>query len=236
MPRKSASDAANQLPSSRTASDRAASRVVDEIQRMIISGELLPGQQVRQELMAERLGVSRLPVREGLRQLTAEGLVRHEHNVGYAVARLEQFEFDQIYLMRAALEREVLVSLPVFDNKALAHVRSLADEVAEAADRVDILTMRLSNQAFHFAMFDQSPMNLIVQELRRLWTLAMPYHAVYLYDPAARIRILEEHEDMIAALADHDNHRLVELMNAHRRGGESGTSTVLRAGGVSPAV
>lgn len=221
-------------PSPRTTSDRAASRVVEEIQRMIISGELLPGQQVRQELMAERLGVSRLPVREGLRQLTADGLVRHEHNVGYAVARLEQFEFDQIYLMRAALEREVLVALPRFDDEALAEVRARADEVIEASERADILAMRLSNQAFHFAMFDRSPMKLVVQELRRLWTLAMPYHAVYLYDPEARVRIIAEHESMIDALRDHDNERLVELMVGHRRGGEAGTSGMLRAGGVRP--
>ncbi|WP_254925543.1 MULTISPECIES: GntR family transcriptional regulator [Nocardiaceae] len=219
-------------PAPTTASDRAASRVVDEIQRMIISGELLPGQQVRQELMAERLGVSRLPVREGLRQLTADGLVRHEHNVGYAVSRLEQFEFDQIYLMRAALENEVLKVLPPLDDKALAEVRERADEVAAASKRVDILSMRLSNQAFHFAMFDRSPMKLVVHELRRLWTLAMPYHAVHLYDPEARVRILAEHEAMIDALCEHDNEQLVTLMVEHRKGGESGTSVMLRAGGV----
>lgn len=234
MPQKSTAVSNTRHQAPPTASDRAASRVVDEIQRMIISGELLPGQQVRQELMAERLGVSRLPVREGLRQLTADGLVRHEHNVGYAVARLEQFEFDQIYLMRAALEREVLQTLPPFDDEALTEVRARADEVAAASERVDILAMRLSNQAFHFAMFDRSPMKLVVQELRRLWTLAMPYHAVYLYDPEARVRILEEHESMIDALRDHDNERLVSLMVGHRRGGESGTSVMLRAGGVHP--
>ncbi|MGF0313408.1 GntR family transcriptional regulator [Rhodococcus sp. IEGM1428] len=217
----------------RNASDRAASRVVDEIQRMIISGELLPGQQVRQELMAERLGVSRLPIREGLRQLTAEGLVRHVHNVGYTVARLEQSEFDQIYLMRSALEHEVLATLPKLDKKALAEVRTLADEVISASERVDILAMRISNQAFHFAMFDRSPMNLVVQELRRLWTLAMPYHAAYLYDSEGRARVLREHEDMIAALAAHDNDSLIAIMNNHRRGGESSTNVMLRGGGAS---
>lgn len=236
MPRKSTTiraepPNADQL---RIGSDRAATRVVDELQRMIISGELLPGQQVRQELMAERLGVSRLPIREGLRQLTAEGLVRHTHNVGYTVARLEQSEFDQIYLMRAALEREVLSTLPVLDRAALAEIRAHADAVIKASDRVDILAMRLSNQAFHFAMFDRSPMKLIVQEIRRLWTLAMPYHLAYLYDPAGRATVLREHEEMFAALSDHDNHRLAELMDGHRRGGESSTNSLLSGGGVTP--
>jgi DNA-binding GntR family transcriptional regulator len=230
VPRKSTAEP----ESARSASDRAAQRVVDELQRMIINGELLPGQQVRQEVMAERLGVSRLPIREGLRQLTAEGLVRHVHNVGYTVARLEQSEFDQIYLMRAALEQEILLRLPVLDNDALVEIRALGDEVIEAADRVDILAMRLSNQAFHFAMFDRSPMNLMVHELRRLWILAMPYHLAYLYDPQGRAAVLAEHEAMIDALKAHDNQRLVELMNAHRHGGESSTSVLLSSAGVAP--
>jgi DNA-binding GntR family transcriptional regulator len=51
-------------------------RVADEVRRMIVRGELLPGHPVRQELTANRPGVSRLPVREAWRQLAADGLVR----------------------------------------------------------------------------------------------------------------------------------------------------------------
>lgn len=208
--------------------ERAAARVVEEIERLIVTGELLPGQPIRQVLMAERLGVSRLPIREALRQLAAAGLVDHEHNVGYTVARLQQSDFDQIYLMRAALEREIIATLPRFTDAVLTEVRRLADLVVEAADHGDLLAMRLHNHAFHFAIFEQSPLNLVVAEVRRLWTLAMPYHAAYLYDPAARARVIAEHDQMIEALAGHDNDRLDELMNLHRRGGETSTGVMLR--------
>jgi len=210
------------------ASVRGADWVATEIERMIITGDLLPGQPIRQEMMAERLGVSRLPIREGLRELASQGLVEHRRNVGYAVVRLEQSEFDQIYLMRHALEREVLASLPTFDDAALAEVRGLGDRVAAAADRNDLLEMRLANQDFHFAMFDRSPLGLVVAEIRRLWRLAMPYHAAYLFDAEVRRRVVAEHEAMIDALADHDNERLIALMNEHRRGGEAGTGMLLR--------
>lgn len=202
---------------------------------MIVTGELLPGQPIRQVLMAERLGVSRLPIREALRHLTAEGLVEHEHNVGYTVARLRQSDFDQIYLMRAALEPEVLRSLPSFGPDALAEVTRAADLVVTAAEQGDVLAMRLHNHAFHFAIFERSPLNLVVAEVRRLWTLAMPYHAAYLYDPAARARVVAEHDQMIEALTRHDNERLVELMNEHRRGGETSTGLMLRATRTSTA-
>lgn len=207
---------------------RGAEWVATEIERLIVTGDLLPGQPVRQELMAERLGVSRLPIREGLRQLASQGLVEHRRNVGYAVVRLEQSEFDQIYLMRHALEREVLASLPEFDADALAEIRTLGERVAKAAERGDLLEMRLANQDFHFAMFDRSPLRLVVSEIRRLWRLAMPYHAAYLFDAEVRRRVIAEHDAMIDALADHDNERLIALMNEHRRGGEAGTNMLLR--------
>lgn len=202
--------------------------VVDELERMIATGELLPGQPIRQELMAETLGVSRLPIREALRELASQGVVEHRHNVGYAVARLEQSEFDQIYLMRAVLEREVLAVLRPFDATDLVTIRELADRVADGAERGDVLAMRLANQDFHFAIFDRSPLNLVVAELQRLWKLAMPYHAAYLYDPDVRSTVVAEHEAMIDALAAHDNDRLIDLMNEHRRGGERSTGILLR--------
>lgn len=213
--------------SGKPAVSRASTRVVAELERMIVTGELLPGQSIRQELMAERLDVSRLPVREGLRQLTTEGLVQHEHNVGYTVARLNQSEFDQIYLMREALEREVLAVLPRLDDASLDEVRELRDLVEEAAEAGDILEMRLRNQTFHFAVFERSPLSLVVAELRRLWNLAMPYHAAYLYDAGVRRKVCDEHDDMVDALVAGDNNRLIELMNVHRKGGEASTGVML---------
>lgn len=195
---------------------------------MIITGELSPGQQIRQETMAEQLGVSRLPIREALRQLTADGLVEHVHNVGYTVARLAESELDQIYLMRAALERETLRALPLFDSATVDEISTLNDEVKAAAERMDFLDMRLRNQAFHFAIFEQSGLDLVVGELRRLWTLAMPYHAVYLYDPEGRARVIREHEEMLDALRAHDNDRLIELMDGHRQGGQASANLALR--------
>src|SRR5437879_5618000 len=110
----------------RASTDQAVLRVVDGIKHMIVSGDLLPGQQLRQEQMAATLGVSRLPVREGLRQLVADGLVTHEHNVGFAVARLSRSEFDQIYLMRRLLETEAIRSLPRLTAEQLAEITALA--------------------------------------------------------------------------------------------------------------
>ena len=176
-------------------------RVADELRRMIVSGELLPGQPVRQEHMAEQLGVSRLPVREALRLLSADGLVSHVHNVGYTVTRLGQAEFGQIYTMRRLLESEVVRDLPPATTQQLATITAVNDD-------------------FHFAIFRLSPRALIVAEIERLWNLAAPYHAMYLYSADARRAVLAEHAEILDALRAADNEKLAELLNQHRQGPE----------------
>jgi DNA-binding GntR family transcriptional regulator len=66
----------------------ASARVADHLRRAILSGEIGPGEWIRQEEVAERLGSSRLPVREALRILEAEGLTEHERHRGARVPRL----------------------------------------------------------------------------------------------------------------------------------------------------
>ncbi|WP_236043717.1 GntR family transcriptional regulator [Streptomyces pilosus] len=204
--------------------------MVDGMRHMIVSGELVPGQQVRQEHMAERLGVSRLPVREALRQLTVEGLVRHTPNVGYTVTRLDQDEFDQIYIMRKLLEDEIISRLPRATKAQIAHISALNDEVAAAAENVDLPRMRERNTEFHFAVFGLSDLHLLIAEVKRLWTWAAPYHAVYLFSAESRRHVLEEHETMITALKTGDNDLLARTMDQHRHGSESQLRVLLSPG------
>lgn len=210
--------------------NQAVARVVEGVKRMIVSGELLPGQQLRQEQLAAVLGLSRLPVREGLRQLVAEGLVRHEHNVGFAVARLSRAEFDQVYVMRRLLETEVIRSLHRASDEQLAQITELAERVEQAAADLDLARMRTANREFHFAVFGCGELNLVVEEIARVWTRALPYHSVYLHDEAGRARILAEHRAMVAALGEGDLDRLVDLMDAHRAGSEAQLNLMLEAG------
>jgi len=223
------------VPTQKTAAGgraQAAERVVRELRQMIMSGELLPGQQIRQENMAERMGVSRLPIREALRQLTSDGLVSHVPNVGFAVARLSQAEFDQIYLMRRLLETELILRLPKPSEEQLQRVTDLNAEVSAAAERLDLVEMRLRNHDFHFEIFRLGGLGLVIDELERLWNWAAPYHTIYLFSADSRRAILQEHEEMIEALRDGDNARLAELMHQHRHGSETQLGFMLNGGPV----
>lgn len=174
--------------------------------------------------------MSRLPVREGLRELTAEGLIDHEHNLGFTVARLSRDDFRQVYLMRRLLEAEVLRSLEPAGEHLLAQLADLNGRIEVAGSAQDFASARTLNKEFHFAIFSLSPLKLLVREIERIWGRAMPYQLVTLHDPTSRQRVLDEHRAMIAALRAGRLDEVVTLMNQHRDGSEVQLSVMLQAG------
>ena len=190
----------------------------DALRELIVRRRLAPGEQVRQEDVSRRLGVSRSPLREALRALEAEGLVRHAPNQGYFVVRLDADELRQVYLMRSLLEPAVLGALPRLNREALAELKELNREIAAAPSARELLT---ANRRFHFAIFELSPLPVVVRELARLWNLSEPYQATYVAQPAARRTVVGEHEELIRALRAGDLGRVVTVAAAHRAAAEA---------------
>lgn len=195
--------------------DSAAAAAVGGIRQMIRNRELLPGEPVRQQDMAERLGVSRVPVREALHALETEGLLRHQRHQGYFVAKLSADQLSQIYLMRRLLETALLQHLRWPDEQKLAVITALNDQLARAAQDGRVAEMAKLNRQFHEAIFDLSPLATVHQEISRLWELSEPYRAVYLAGPS-RLRTASQHEEMIDALRHHDLDGLLERLDRHR--------------------
>src|ERR1700749_2350046 len=91
------------------------------IEEAIVSGELAPGSGLRQEQLSERFGVSRTPVREGLRKLAALGLVSFEPNRGVRVRTLSHEDLREAFLVRAELEALVTAeAAPKITSQELA--------------------------------------------------------------------------------------------------------------------
>ena len=142
----------DEIPShERDRSGIGSTRVAAYLREAILGGELRPGDRIRQEEIAERLGASRLPVREALRMLEAEGLTEHEAHKGARVPRLSQHEVDVIYRMRERLEPLALVeSLPQLD--AADHER--LEEVQQRIEDNDDLEKFLDlDREFHMLTY-----------------------------------------------------------------------------------
>jgi DNA-binding GntR family transcriptional regulator len=203
-----------------------------QIRGLIIDRVLLPGEKIRQVELAERIGVSRSPLREALRTLESEGVVTYEINRGYVVARLDDEDLAQIFRMRSMLEGELLRTVDRPSVPVLAKLRDLNNGMMSAIDRGDIGEVLRHNREFHFTIFDLSPLNQFRREVRRLWQLSERNSAAWWWrTPEARTRINSEHKAIIAALRKYDVARLIELCEDHRVGGfersVTGTGAVL---------
>jgi DNA-binding GntR family transcriptional regulator len=192
----------------------------DGIRSLITRRELLPGQQLRQDDLAARLGCSRGPTREALQALRQEGIVSHAKNRGYVVARFEFDELKQLNRLRDLIESELLRSLPKPTVKQVARLRSLNKQMARATDAQEFIQC---HQAFHFGIFKLSPLTLITREADRLWKMTAAYRALVVVGTTVQLPVLADaHDAMLDAFADHTVEKLVKLYLEYRASGLDG--------------
>src|ERR1700742_2034612 len=191
-------------------------RVQQGLRQRIAHGLLLPGEQIRQEEMAEEFGVSRVPLREALTILADQGMLEHHHNRGYFVAKRLPDELHQMTIMLQLLENELLKSMDWPTKEEINQLRSLNRKIsalAEKADWTDIISM---NREFHLKIFSLTHHQLILREVERLWTMNDVYIAGKLALPESRLRTVQEHEQIITALAAQDHKVLMRAVDVHR--------------------
>ncbi|GAA2085074.1 GntR family transcriptional regulator [Aeromicrobium tamlense] len=190
-------------------------RCLTEIRQMIISGTLLPGQKVHQGEIAAQLNVSRIPVREALSTLQAEGVLDYKPNTGFTVARFSGEDLAEIYLMRRLLETEVVrtVDLAAVDVDEL---KRLNDHLKTLSANTDPDEWQSTNFDFHFLIFEPSPLKLVREEIRRLWYMSSFYRSLYIQQADSRLRVHEDHDKIIEAVKARDNEALIKLSDEHR--------------------
>lgn len=181
----------------------------------ILGGSLAPGDRITEAQVIERLGVSRTPVREGLRMLEAEGLVvSHRGRGTYVAYRLTRDEARLIYDVRLIVEPHLTrLAAERMTPEDLASVRSLLAEFSEALDSGP----RLAGQRdadFHLAIYDASRSELR-SVLRGYWSRMQLELSERIYTTELPSRFVREHEEIVEALASGDGDRAAESMARH---------------------
>jgi DNA-binding GntR family transcriptional regulator len=194
--------------------------ILKELRDEILDGRLRPGERIHQQAVAGRFGMSRLPVREALRQLQNEGLVVVLPNAGARVARLDAEEFDEVYLLRGRLEPlAVERSAPHLTDEQLAVLRREL-EAMEAFPEVGGREAEWSahDRTFHLATFAAAHSPRLLAIIESLWNVAEPYRRAYLgLHPEIVELTLVEHRLLLDALERRDGEDAARVLEMHIR-------------------
>ncbi len=191
--------------------------MLEALRRAITTGSLAPGEPIRQDAVAAELGVSRVPLREALKTLAAEGQVIYRPHRGYAVAELSLDDLLEVYRLRGLLESDaVAVAAGRFTDADLTVIGEAARDVERAAEAADLVGMITANRRFHFALLEPCAMPRMLRMVRTLWDATDAYRAVYYNTATNRDRVRAEHDAILQAATESHADRLVTLLHDHR--------------------
>ncbi len=180
----------------------------------ILRGDLKPGQKLKQQDLAEWLGMSATPVREVLRILEAEGLLEHIPNVGVFVAEISPKDTKEITPIRVALETlAVRMYAQRVNETELAALEQLVEEMAQAWREMDLVRVRRTNFLFHSTIYSGSGSETLRGLIERLW----PRFATDLLwmIPGRAEESIDQHRAILSALREHDADLAAKAMADH---------------------
>lgn len=179
------------------------------IRDRILSGELPGGALVNASTIATEIGISRIPVREALRELDAEGLVQIRPNRSAVVTQLTPAEVRELFEMRAVLESlAARTALETLDEDGRDELEMRRRQMDRARNDAKLWTVR--HHAFHDFLCAQSGRPRLVAEIARLREAVQPYLLVYIRVYGTTEMAGFEHGTLLSAL-NSGNPSLVEL-------------------------
>ncbi|WP_151983337.1 GntR family transcriptional regulator [Rhizobium sp. EC-SD404] len=191
-------------------------QLIDHLRQMIVEGTLAPGRKIPERELCERFGVSRTPLREALKVLASEGLVRLLPNRGAIVHALTIEELHEVAPIMEALEGlcgEIAakhVSDEEIDSITDLHLRMVSHFRAGELQPYFAL-----NQQIHQALFIATRNEMLQTLYRGLSTrlMAARYHANI--SPTRWAEAVREHDEILAALSSRDAQRLAAILRSH---------------------
>lgn len=195
----------------RTLSDQA----FEVIRERILSTRIPPLAPIRQDALAEELGISKIPLREALTRLEQHGLLRSHANRGYFVPPLTATEAEEVFALRLKIEPDAAAQASLDANDAEREHARAALTALEAMSGADAQRAVALNRAFHLALVRPGGRQVTTQLVERLHVLAERYVHKHL-EPAGRsVRAHREHRDLLKAWLARDTGRVAVLLSEH---------------------
>ncbi len=184
-------------------------RLLEEIR----NGALLPGARLREIELAERMGISRTPVREAIRQLESDGLVAHLPRQGATIRSLDHAEVVELYEMRAVLEGTAArLAARAASDIELAELAALNGELAAAPAGAQA---REVNRVFHRTLIEAARNRFLIKAMSALQKTLLILGPTTLAEPDRAAAAVAEHAAVLDALLARDGAQAEVAMRAH---------------------
>jgi DNA-binding GntR family transcriptional regulator len=181
-----------------------------------VDGRVLPGQRLKEEELAQQLGISRTPIREALLVLQTEGLLESAPNRGAAVRSYEADAIEEMYDLRALLEGHAAHRAAARlsdEDVARLHESNARFATLRAADDVGALIEE--NHFFHSTILAAAGSERLGQMLRTVIELPLVYRSYYWYSPEQKLISDHYHHQLAHALSARDGDRAELIMKEH---------------------
>jgi DNA-binding GntR family transcriptional regulator len=195
-----------------------------KVRDAIIDGRFEPGQWLRQEALAQELGVSQMPVREALKRLVAEGLAMRIPYKGVKVVEFSPQDIVDMCTVRLVLESlAVRFATPLITGEALSRLQENLEQAATCTRQDQMDQRRQLNTDFHLSICRASDHRYLVHQLEAVWRW---FPSVMLYEgmrrqeelsPARLARESQEHQAILSALKQRDAGQAVAETQRHIR-------------------
>jgi DNA-binding GntR family transcriptional regulator len=188
------------------------------LRAMIVGGKLSPGRRISEQALCVRFGVSRTPLREALRVLSAERLVRFLPNKGAVVVRITAKEADDLVAVLGILQAFAgELACAAMDEPTMTKVLSLHNQMVAHFRRDEKRAYLELNHAIHEAIVSASGNEALIEIHRMLETRLGGVLSAVHRPPTRRNEAVEEHERMMAALESRDGAAFARIARQHIR-------------------
>lgn len=202
-----------------TTDDGAADRIAAAITRLIVDGEIGPGDRLKLSELATRFGVSLMPVREALWKLEGSGLVQNIPNRGAVVRAADAQHIANVYELRGAIEAALVeraaASVTSTDLDRIEAARRAVERAVKAGVPRPIL---VADAAFHEAINQVAGNDLALTLLRGTMPLIQSMRLRVGFVPGRLAEMLREHADIVAAIRDGDGRLAAQRVRLHTNG------------------
>lgn len=188
--------------------------VYSTIKERIESGDYTPGYRLVIDALARELGLSPIPVREAIRRLEAEGLVRHSPHVSAEVTGIDPSQYAEILTVLARLEGWVTsAASPSLTSDDIAGLSNIAHEMNRALDENHLERYARLNRDFHTKIREKCPNQFLKETVEHTWSLLdRVRHNIFVLVPARARDSLQDHYQIIQSLREHAPSKVLEAL------------------------